>query len=283
MQKDSLSLIERGRRFPHPEHFMLLVERYGVTGYSLGDFFDQKTSHLLELKNRILSAMCCKELGLLPELLFRFREAMEEKKPISDSGNIFSQQFFQYANGWFDYASGGDPQLFLTSCITCLRLTQPHFGDTFNATDAFLNQNELMILNSIACLYALLSQNRQALILFEQMIIKQKRMIASHPIHYKNLICLYHNAALLEWEVDLLLSEEHIRHAKHLASQYGGVWTGCRVWRSELQIIRHLRPSHDLTDDLWGLKAVYTHFRPKSMVEIDFDSFMEKQEFLELF
>lgn len=283
MQKDSLSLIERGRRFPHPEHFLLLTERYGVAGYSLGDFFDQKTARMLELKNRILSAMQFKELGLLPELLFSFREAMEAKSHASDSGNIFSQQFFQYASGWFGYASGGEPQPFLTACIACLRLTQPHFGEAFNPADTFLNQNELMILNSIACLYALLSQTRQALILFEQLLLRLKEMHGSHPIHFRNLACLTHNAALLEWEYSPIAAEEHLQKSLSLSTQYGGAWQGCLIWRSQLQVKMLLHPQENLTGEFWALEAAFDKFRPANYRPCDFEEFKDKKEYLELF
>ncbi len=283
LEKDNLSLIERGKQFPHAEHFVLLLERYGVSGYSLCDFFDQRTALLQDLKNQILSAMQFTEFGRLPELLFLFQSEFEQFSDKKQRKDVFSRQFFLYAKAWFHYSGGGSPDDYLDACLSSLRLTQPHFDETFNAAASHLIQNEIMIINSIACLCARFSLKKQALILFEQMLIRLKQCIGSHPIHFRNVACLSHNAALLEWEFDPFLSERHMERALSLFGQYGGAWSGCLAWRSQLQVTQALRPEKDLTPECWALEAAFSKFRPQSMSELSFEEFMARQEYMELF
>ena len=283
LDKDNLSLIERGKQFPHAEHFILLLERYGVSGFSLCDFFDQRTADLLHLKNQILSAMQFTELGRLPELLFVYRTEFERVSTKKQKKDVFSRQFFCYAQAWLYYTEGGCADDFLDACVDSIRMTQPGFDESFNVKFAHLIQNELMIINSIACLCARFYMKRQALVLFEQLLQYQNQCIAAHPVHFRNLACLTHNAALLEWEFDPFLSEQHIRQALAMFSQYGGAWSACLAWRSQLQIRHCLCPSEDQTGALWRLESMYLKFRPEYFRDIGFEEFMERQEYLELF
>ncbi len=283
LDKDSLSQIECGKHFPHAEHFGPLLERYGICGYSLGDFFDIKNACLIDYKNQILSCMQFKEFGKLPGLLFSFRSEFQNQSHRTQKKDVFSRQFLSYALEWYNYMNGGSPDVFLKVCVKCLKMTQPSFGPSFPIEKAFLVQNELMILNSIACILATHYDRKKALRLFGQLLACHKHFTGSHPIYFRNYACLLHNTALIEWEYNPILARSHMSRAFSLLSQYGGSWTSCLVWRSDLQIKGFLSFSHDAQREKYQLSIMYRKFRPPYMANTSFFEFFQETEFLELF
>ncbi len=283
LDKDSLSLIERGIQFPHAEHFMMLLERYGILGYSLGDFFDQGNASLQELKNQILSSMRTKEFGNLPGLLFSFQSEFEGLSSAKQRHDVFSRQFLLYAKAWYYHALGGSADDFLDSCMMCLKMTQPSLNTSLHDLPDCLVQNELMIINSIACLHAQHYDTNLALNIFVQLLARQKNFEGSHPVHYHNHACLLHNAALVEFDHNPVLALSHISHSLSHFTEYGGTWFACRAWRTELQMRQSLSMDYDPTRDLWILEGMFKKFVPRHLKNTSFKDFMNEREYLELF
>lgn len=280
VDKDTLSLYERGRQCPHPENFMLLMERYGITGYPYGDFFDQRTAELMNLKNKILTTMNSLELGDIPELLYLYKNECEKYNEVEVWENIFEWQFFSYVKAWYYYLETQNAQEFLGACMECIALTQPDFREKIELRKAYLIQNELMILNAIAIAYAKTGRECEALILFLQLLNRQYPGESSHPIKNRNIACLSHNAALLEWKMDPMLSQQHLEQSMNQLLHYGGMWTGCLVWRSQIQIRQKIDPSLDQTEERWELERAYRRFRPPFFCNTDFETFIEMEDYL---